>query len=73
MKDIFEDPRQWLVNAAGTPPRAFLTLGGHVLLVVLGYALDSLAMFVVAGIALPALHLYATYRVIGESSRGPGE
>ncbi len=68
MKDIFEDPRQWLLNAAGTPLRAVVTLSTHALLVVLGYAFDSLAMYVVAGIALPSVHLYATYRVVGKGS-----
>lgn len=64
MKDMFEDPQQWLVNAAGTPLRALLTLGMHVLLVVLGYTFDSLPMFVSAGVVLPALHLFAIHRVL---------
>lgn len=64
MKDIIESPSQWAVRAAGTPIRLIVAIIMHVLLVIGGFWLDSLALFVVSGVILPGLYLYAMYRII---------
>jgi len=71
MKDIIEDPARWGRKAAGTPARAVGTLACHLALVVLGYLLDQQALMVVAGVVLPALHLYSMNRMANDD-RLPG-
>lgn len=68
MKDIFEDPRGWLAKAAGTGSRLALMLTIHAVLLVLGYLLELLVFFVLAGAVLPSLYLFAAYRALNDRS-----